>query len=124
MQGKARLAEATQSRQIQVEQARGEVEAAKMRAEAIAIVGQATKDFPEQLEAYMNGDHAYKITLIVDTVEELKQLQAAYKNKCATKLVTDKGFTVFKEPTTTCLGIGPIPEDMIGADLKALKTFC
>jgi peptidyl-tRNA hydrolase len=85
---------------------------------------QAAKNFPEQLEAYMNGDHAYKITLIVDTVEQLKQLQAAYKNKCATHLVTDKGFTVFKEPTTTCLGIGPIPEDMIGADLKALKTFC
>ena len=47
MQGKARLAEATQSRQIQVEQARGEVEAAKMRAEAISIVGKAAKDFPE-----------------------------------------------------------------------------
>jgi peptidyl-tRNA hydrolase len=85
---------------------------------------QAAKDFPKQLEAYMNGDHAYKITLIVDTVEELKQLQAAYKNKCATHLVTDKGFTVFKEPTTTCLGIGPIPEDMIGDDIKTLKTFC
>jgi peptidyl-tRNA hydrolase len=85
---------------------------------------QAAKEFPEQLEAYINSDHAYKITLIVDTVDQLKQLQEAYKNKCATKLVTDKGFTVFKEPTTTCLGIGPIPEDMIGDDIKALKTFC
>jgi peptidyl-tRNA hydrolase len=83
----------------------------------------AAKEFPEQLDAYMNSDHAYKITLIVDTVDQLKQLQEAYKNKCATKLVTDKGFTVFKEPTTTCLGIGPIAEDMIGDDIKALKRF-
>lgn len=84
---------------------------------------QAAKEFPEQLTAYMESDHAYKITLIVDTVEQLIQLQEAYKNKCATKLVTDKGFTVFTEPTTTCLGIGPIPEDLIGDDIKALKTF-
>lgn len=47
MQGKAKLAEATQSRQIQIEQARGEKEAAVLRAEAIAIVGKAAKDFPE-----------------------------------------------------------------------------
>lgn len=71
------------------------------------------------------GDgHAYKITLIVDTVEELKALQAKYKNVCGTSLVTDAGFTVFEEPTTTCLGLGPISEDNIGDDLKALKTFC
>jgi hypothetical protein len=47
MQGKARLAEASQSRQIQVEQARAEKESATLRADAIAIVGQAAKDFPE-----------------------------------------------------------------------------
>lgn len=79
---------------------------------------------PELAEAYLNEGHAYKITLIVDTVDELKQIQEAYNDKVATKLVTDKGFTVFKEPTTTCLGLGPIREDMIGDDLKAIKTFC
>ena len=47
MQGKAKLAEATQSRQIQIEQARSEREAAVLRAEAIAIVGKAAKDYPE-----------------------------------------------------------------------------
>ena len=71
----------------------------------------------------MNSDHAYKIVLIVDTVEQLKELQKAYENKCATKLVTDKGFTVFDEPTTTCLGIGPIPENLIGDDVKTLTLF-
>lgn len=47
MQGKAKLAEATQSRQIQIEQAKAEFEAAKHRAEAIAIVGKAAQEFPE-----------------------------------------------------------------------------
>ena len=84
----------------------------------------AMKDFPELAQAYLDSDHAYKITLVVETVEELKKIQEAYKDKVATKLVTDQGFTVFKEPTTTCLGLGPIGEDMIGDDLKALKTFC
>lgn len=78
----------------------------------------------EQAVAYRDTDHAYKITLIVDTVDELKALQEKYKDICGTHLVTDAGFTVFKEPTTTCLGLGPISEDNIGDDLKALKTFC
>lgn len=47
MKGKAALMEATQTRQIQVEQARGEKEAAQLRADAIAIVGKAAQDFPE-----------------------------------------------------------------------------
>lgn len=81
----------------------------------------------EQAMAYQDRDgdgHAYKITLIVDTVEELRTLQEKYRGICGTSLVTDAGFTVFDEPTTTCLGLGPISEDNIGDDLKALKTFC
>lgn len=84
----------------------------------------AMNETPELAKAYLDGGHAFKITLIVDTVDDLKQLQEAYKDICATQLITDKGFTVFKEPTTTCLGIGPLSEDMIGDDLKAIKTFC
>lgn len=79
--------------------------------------------FPEISQAYADSTHAYKITLIVDTVEQLLELQAKYKDVCGTSLVTDAGFTVFNEPTTTCLGIGPISEDQIGDDLKTLKTF-
>ena len=85
---------------------------------------EATQKYPEQAQAYIDSKHAYKITLVVDTVEQLKELEQAYEGVCATKLVTDKGFTVFKEPTTTCLGIGPINEDQIGDDLKELKLFC
>ena len=54
----------------------------------------ALQQFPQHVQDYLNSGHAYKITLIVQT-----------------------------EPTTTCLGIGPLSEELIGDDLKALKTF-
>ncbi|MGJ1432537.1 hypothetical protein ACR79M_12740 [Sphingobacterium spiritivorum] len=47
MAGKARLAEATQSRQILIEQARAEKEAAVLQAEAIKIMGEAAQKYPE-----------------------------------------------------------------------------
>ena len=47
LSGKASLEKASQTRQIMVEQARAEVDSAKLRAEAIKIVGQAAKDYPE-----------------------------------------------------------------------------
>lgn len=47
MRGKAALAEASQSKMIQIEQARAELESSQLRAEAIVIMGQAAKDYPE-----------------------------------------------------------------------------
>ena len=84
----------------------------------------AEKRFPKHAQAYRDTTHAYKITLVVDTVDDLKEFEAAYKDVCGTKLITDAGFTVFNEPTTTCLGLGPIPENLIGDDLQGLKTLC
>ncbi|AMV34558.1 hypothetical protein VN12_20710 [Pirellula sp. SH-Sr6A] len=45
--GKATLMRAEQEKQIQIEQAKAELESAKLRAEAIAIVGEASKKYPE-----------------------------------------------------------------------------
>jgi len=45
--GKAELAQAEQNRQIKITTAQAEKEAAEYQAEAIRIVGQAAKDFPE-----------------------------------------------------------------------------
>ena len=77
----------------------------------------------KQAYAYKHSERAYKITLRISTVDELKALQEKYRDICGTSLVTDAGFTVFNEPTTTCLGLGPISEDKIGDDIKSLKTF-
>jgi regulator of protease activity HflC (stomatin/prohibitin superfamily) len=45
--GKATLAKAEQTKTVLVETARAELAAAKLRAEAIAVIGQAAKDYPE-----------------------------------------------------------------------------
>ena len=47
LKGQAELRRAEQNRQIQIEQARAEHQAAEYRAKAIAVVGQAAKEFPE-----------------------------------------------------------------------------
>ena len=47
MTGKAALMRAEQEKQIAIEQAKAELESAKLRSEAIKIVGQASKEFPE-----------------------------------------------------------------------------
>lgn len=89
----------------------------------------ALKRFPADAQAYMDSDHAYKITLVVENEAALEILRDAYQDKCGVALIKDAGFTVFKDengnpkPTVTCLGIGPIRASIIGPDIKALKTF-
>ena len=83
----------------------------------------AEKRYPRLAKAYFETDHAYKITLVVPTVADLEELHEKYRNICGVSLVEDAGFTVFKEPTVTCLGLGPISEDLIGDDLRAIKTL-
>lgn len=83
----------------------------------------AEKRFPHFVEAYKNSERAFKINLIVPSVDDLIKLRDTYQSITGCSLVTDAGFTVFDEPTTTCLGIGPIPLDLIGDDLKSLKLF-
>lgn len=45
--GEAKLKQAEQEKQILIEQAKAEVEAAKLRAEAIEIVGESAQKYPE-----------------------------------------------------------------------------
>lgn len=47
LSGQASLKKAVHTRQIQIEQARGEKEAALLRAEAIKTIGQAAQAYPE-----------------------------------------------------------------------------
>lgn len=47
MAGKAALMKAEQEKKIQIEQAKAEVESARLRAEAIQLVGAAAQKYPE-----------------------------------------------------------------------------
>lgn len=70
LSGKASLERAEQTRKVLIVQAQAEREAAKERAEAIKIVGQAAKDFPEYrlqefIGAFAEALHQGKINQIV-----------------------------------------------------------
>lgn len=56
--GEAALAKANSTKQVLVTQASAEKEAAQMRADAIKIVGQAAKDFPEYRQQEFIGAFA------------------------------------------------------------------
>ena len=71
------------------------------------------KRFPEHVEAYEKSDHAVKITCVVETNEELLEILEAYRSVCGVTEVIDAGFTLFNQPTLTCIGIGPITEELI-----------
>jgi peptidyl-tRNA hydrolase len=72
---------------------------------------------------YRDEDGQAKIVVLVDTTEELGPFAKRYGSITGVKLVTDVGRTVFNGPTRTCLGIGPIADEDVGEDLKALKVL-
>lgn len=70
LQGEAALAKAHSVRQVQVTQAQAEKDAATLRADAIAIVGKAARDFPEYRQqefigAFAEAMHNGKINQII-----------------------------------------------------------
>ncbi len=73
---------------------------------------------------YKNSDDARKIALVVDTVQELRELYEQFRPHMGATLVEDCGYTVFSEPTITAVGLGPIPSDWTrGTRLADLKTL-
>lgn len=84
MKGRAELARADQNRQILLSQAKAESEAAKQRAEAIKIVGQAAKDFPEYRQQEFIGAFA-------DALKEGKMSQIIYVPTEANIPLTEAG---------------------------------
>ena len=79
--------------------------------------------WPSFAQDYKDSDHARKITVVVETDAEMIELYNKYIKVCGVTKVIDAGFTVFEEPTLTCVGIGPIPEIFIQDDLKQLKLL-
>jgi regulator of protease activity HflC (stomatin/prohibitin superfamily) len=70
LNGEALLAHAHAARQVLVQQAQAEKDAAALRAEAIKIVGQAAKDFPEYrhqefIGAFAEALHSGRISQII-----------------------------------------------------------
>jgi peptidyl-tRNA hydrolase len=66
---------------------------------------------------------ATKITLVVNTEHDLVPIYGNYVQDNGCHLVIDAAHTVLPEPMVTCLGIGPLRDEEIGDDLKALKPL-
>jgi peptidyl-tRNA hydrolase, PTH2 family len=65
-----------------------------------------------------------KVVLKVENEKELiKYFRLAKDNKLKTVIIKDSGKTFFKEPTTTCIGIGPDDEKKIDAVSGNLKMI-
>lgn len=79
--------------------------------------------YPEDAAKYKNSGHAKKVTVVVDTDAQMLELYRKYQNICGSTEVIDAGLTVFKEPTLTCVGIGPIAPELVEDDLKQLKVL-
>lgn len=79
--------------------------------------------YPENAQAYRDSQHARKIVVTVDTDQELIALYEKYRNICGATKVIDAGFTVFNEPTLTCIGIGPIQDIAVEDDIRTLKLL-
>lgn len=65
-----------------------------------------------------------KIVLKVSSLKELLELKKlAQKYNLTSALITDSGLTFFKEPTITCLGIGPDLDEKIDKITSKLKML-
>lgn len=65
-----------------------------------------------------------KIVVEVNSEEELLKVQKkAEKKGLKTALIKDAGFTVFDEPTLTCLGIGPTSKKSLNGVTNHLKLY-
>lgn len=83
------------------------------------------KNYPILAKQYKDGERAYKIALVTETTKELCWLydELLELDKFGITLVTDAGFTVFNEPTITCIGVGPLPDSLKPESLKTLKVL-
>lgn len=83
----------------------------------------AERHFPESAAAYKDSPHAYKITLKVADESELRAIYEAHDGVCGRTLVKDAGFTVFDQPTVTCVGLGPVRRSQLRGGAGDLKPF-
>lgn len=76
--------------------------------------------------AYKNSMLAKKVTVFVDTTEELLALYEKVKDEnphIGVSLVVDAGRTVFDGPTTVCFGYGPVPDEAVHPAIAELKVL-
>ena len=75
-------------------------------------------------DLYRDSGFAKKVTLVVETTDELNALYEKLKDlPYGSTLVVDRGLTVFEGPTTVCVGFGPVEKEHVPDALKSLKVL-
>ena len=73
---------------------------------------------------YRDSGFAKKVTLVVDTTDRLLDLYNTLKeHPYGNTLVVDRALTVFEQPTTVCIGFGPIPKSEVPPQISELKVL-
>lgn len=83
----------------------------------------AEERFPEAAKHYRHSQLAVKILLKGENAAQLEDFYGRIKDQFGATLVKDAGRTIFKEPTVTFLGIGPISKEEAPEWLQQLKPF-
>jgi len=96
----------------------------KMAVQAAHASVEAVLKSDKKLVAKWRSEGMTKVALKVSGLKELfKFKQMAEDSGMATALITDAARTFFKEPTTTCLGIGPDEDERIDELCGKLKLM-
>ena len=83
----------------------------------------AQEKFPAIAKAYQQSGSATKICLVVETDDELRNIYESFKDSFGSTMVIDKGLTVFKEPTLTFVGLGPVIESETPQVISSAKVL-
>jgi peptidyl-tRNA hydrolase len=65
------------------------------------------KPVPDYVQEWIDGDYAKVVVRCPNLIELLRIRDIAVERNIPHALITDNGSTVFKEPTITCLSVGP-----------------
>lgn len=88
-----------------------------------ASVDAVLQSSPEKVKTWRAEGMKKIIVKVKDEAELLYYYKLGKKEKLVSVLITDAGHTVFKEPTTTCVGIGPDEDTNIDKLTKQLQLL-
>lgn len=90
---------------------------------SLSAVRDVEEESPKILKKWISQG-AKKIVLKVDNKKEMQSLyQKAKERKISVSLIKDRGLTVLKPGTATCVGIGPAPSEEIDKITRHLKLL-
>lgn len=88
-----------------------------------ASVEAVLQSSPEKVKTWRAEGMKKIIVKVKDEAELSHYHKLGKREKLVSVLITDAGHTAFKEPTTTCAGIGPDEDSKIDKITKHLKLL-